>query len=362
MRINEHFYQSSESYKAPADLAFYDVKKHESIAVHGLYDYKAQMGFPRMPKSVAEATNARVACLYSNPAGGRVRFKTDSGRIAIRAKYPNLTPRTILTGQVSTGFDIYIRENGIPTFYAALYPPVDMTEDGYEKCVPLKEGEKEIEIYLPIYNDLQSLEIGLDAGARLEAPTPYSHSAPILYYGSSITQGASASRPGNVYSAILARRFDTDFLNLGFAGGACGEAAIAEYMASLSPSVFVCDYDYNAPSVEHLAATHLPLYRTMRAAHPELPIILITKPILLACGDNPDNDRRREIIYETYRTARAEGDGRIYILDGKEAFAPYEAGMGCADGVHPNDFGMWVYAENIARILKNELGFKECEK
>lgn len=358
MKINEHFYQNSESYKVPEDLVFYDVKKHESIAVHGIFDYKEQMGFPRMPRSVAEATNARVAALYTNPAGGRVRFKTNSTRLALRATYPNLTPRSILTGQASTGFDIYVRENGRPTFYAAPYPPVDMT-DGYEKCITLGAGMHEIEIYLPIYNDLASLAVGLDEGAYLASPTPYTKKTPILYYGSSITQGASASRPGNVYSAILSRRFDTDFINLGFASGACGEAAIAEYMACLSPSVFICDYDYNAPSAEHLAATHLPLYRTMRAANPDMPILLITKPILLACSDNADNDRRREIIYETYRTARSEGDRNVYILDGKEMFAPYEAGMGCADGVHPNDFGMWVYAESIAKFLKNDLGWKE---
>ncbi len=361
MKINEHFYKNSESYKVPEDTVFYDVKENEAISVHGLYDYRSQNGFPRLPKAVAEATNMRVRCLYTNPAGGRVRFKTNSKRLAIKAKYPNLTPRSILTGQVSTGFDIYIRKNGVPTFYAALYPPVDM-EDGYEKSIALGEGEAEIEIYMPLYNDLESLSVGLDSGAYLAAPTPYTHSIPILYYGSSITQGASASRPGNVYSAILSRRFDADFINLGFASGALGEASIAEYMANLSPSVFVLDYDYNAPSAEHLEATHLPLYRRIRAAHPETPIILITKPILLACGDNSDNDRRRAIIYETLRIARAEGDKNIYALDGKEMFAPYETGMGCADGVHPNDFGMWVYAENIAKILKNDLGWEECEK
>lgn len=357
MKINEHFYKNSPFYRAPEDLVFYDVKKHESIAVHGILDDKAQTGFPRMPRAVAEATNERVACLYTNPAGGRVRFKTDSARLALRATYPNLTPRSILTDQASMGFDVYLYENGVPTFYAAPYPPVDMT-DGYEKCITLGKGEHEVEIYLPIYNDLVGLAIGLDAGASLAPPTPYTRNRPMLYYGSSITQGASASRAGNVYSAILERRFDTDFINLGFASGACGEEAIGAYMASLSPSVFVCDYDYNAPSAAHLAATHLPLYRKMRAAHPTLPIILITKPILLACADNEDNDRRREIICETYRTARAEGDKNVYLIDGKQMLARYEAGMACADGVHPNDLGMLAYADAITRILQNELGWE----
>lgn len=259
------------------------------------------------------------------------------------------------------GFDVYVRRNGVLTFHSAPYPPMDMT-DGYEKCVTLGEGEHEVEIYMPLYNDLKNLYIGIDMGASLDAPTPYTYEKPILYYGSSITQGASASRPGNAYPSMLERRFDADFINLGFASGALGEPSVAEYMKGLSFSAFVCDYDYNAPSAEHLEKTHLPLYRTIRAAHPDAPILLITKPILLACADNADNDRRRAIIYETYNRAISEGDSNVCILDGKEIFAPYESGVGCADGVHPNDFGMWVMAQSIGEIFRNNFGFKERKR
>lgn len=362
MEITKHFYKSSENYKAPEDLVFFDIGENETVSVHGLYGSVARDGFCRLPRAVAEATNPRVASLYTNPSGGRVRFKTNSTRMAVRAKYPNLTPRSILTAQASMGFDIFVSEGGAPTLHSVPYPPIDMTAKGYEKCVTLGEGTHEVEIYLPLYNDLASLAIGLDGGATLEAPTPYAERAPILFYGSSITQGASASRAGNAYPAMLERRFHTDFLNLGFASGALGEAAIAEYMASLSFSVFVCDYDYNAPSAEHLAKTHWPLYEKIRASHPKTPILLITKPILLAAADNEENDRRRAIIRQTYERARASGDQSVYLLDGKALFAPYEAGVGCADGVHPNDLGMWVMAEGVGNILKNELGWREYTK
>lgn len=362
MEITQHFYKSSPIYKAPEHTLFYDVRRDGRFAVHGLYDYKTEKTFKRMPTEVAERVNPRVAHLHLNTAGGRVRFRTNSQRLTVKATYPLLTPRSILTEQASMGFDIYLFQNGAYTFHAAPYPPVDMTEAGYEKCTSLGEGEHEVEIYLPLYNGLDSLLIGLDQGASLEAPIPYTDRAPVLYYGSSITQGASASRPGNAYSAMLERRFHTDFINLGFASGGCGENAIAEYMASLSFSAFVCDYDYNAPTEEHLEKTHLPLYRTLRAAHPEAPILLITKPILLDASDNEENAHRREIIYATYRRALAEGDRHIYLIDGKEIFAPYRGGVCCADGVHPNDLGMWVYAESIAKILKNDLGWKEFGK
>ncbi len=361
MEVTKHFYKDSESYTVPQNIVYHDVRENENLCVFGLYDYRSERTFKRMPTEVAETVNARVRHLHTNPAGGRVRFKTNSKSLAIKAKYPRLTPRSILTEQASMGFDVYVKRNGVYTFHSAPYPPIDMM-DGYEKCIRLGEGECEVEIYMPLYNDLDGLCIGIEKGATLEAVAPYTHSTPILYYGSSITQGASASRPGNAYSAIVERRFDADFLNLGFASGALGEKTMADYMASLSFSVFVCDYDYNAPSAEHLGKTHLPLYRTIRASHPDTPILLITKPILLAYSDNAENDRRREIIYETYRRAVSEGDRNVYILDGKEMFAPYEPGVACADGVHPGDFGMWVMAENIARVLKNDLGWKEQGK
>ena len=361
MEVTKHFYKSSESYAVPKGIVYHNVRENGNISVFGLYNYRTEQTFKRMPTAVAETVNDRVRHLHTNPAGGRVRFKTDSKKLAIKAEYPRLTPRSILTAQTSMGFDIYLRKDGVFTFHTALYPPIDMT-DGYEKCMHLGEGEHEVEIYMPLYNDLDSMYIGIEEGATLEATAPYTHSVPILYYGSSITQGASASRPGNAYSAIVERRLDADFINLGFASGALGEKAMADYIASLSFSAFVCDYDYNAPSAEHLEATHFPLYQTIRASHPDTPILLITKPILLAYSDNADNDRRRRIIYETYRRAEAAGDRNIYLLDGKEMFAPYEAGMACADGVHPGDFGMWVMAENIVRVLKNALGRKEMGK
>ena len=351
MEVTRHFYKDSESYAVPKNIVYYDVRENENLAVFGLYNYRSERTFKRMPTAVAKTVNDRVRHLHTNPAGGRVRLKTNSTRLAIKAEYPRLTPRSILTAQASMGFDIYLKKDGVFTFHTALYPPIDMT-DGYEKCMQLGKGEHEVEIYLPLYNDLDRLYIGIDEGATLGAAAPYTHTLPILYYGSSITQGASASRPGNAYSAIVERRLDADFVNLGFASGALGEKAMADYIASLSFSALVCDYDYNAPSAEHLEATHLPLYQRIRASHPDTPILLITKPILLAYSDNADNDRRREIIYETYRYAVSHGDRNIYILNGKEMFAPYEAGISCADGVHPGDFGMWVMAENVTRVLK----------
>lgn len=112
----------------------------------------------------------------------------------------------------------------------------------------------------------------------LKQAPKYAVKKPVVYYGSSITQGACASRPGNCYESILSRRLDCDYINLGFSGSAKGEDAIVDYIIGLDMSVFVMDYDYNAPTPEHLEKTHSKMFKAIRAEHPTLPIIIMPRP------------------------------------------------------------------------------------
>ena len=71
-------------------------------------------------------------------------------------------------------------------------------------------------------------------------------------------------------------------------------------MASLDYSVFVSDYDHNAPNPEYLAQTHEKLYKTIRAAHPDVPVVFVGRPdFWLTVKENP---YRRDVIYTTYKT------------------------------------------------------------
>jgi hypothetical protein len=138
-----------------------------------------------------------------------------------------------------------------------------------------------------------------------------------------------------------------DYINLGFSGNAMGEDEIANYIASLDMSVFVCDYDYNAPTAEHLAATHDKLYRKVRAAHPSLPIIFLTRPR----PHYRDIDLRSfEVVKKTYEQAVTDGDKNVSFIDGRSLFAI--AGTdGTVDATHPNDLGFLSMASRIAEVL-----------
>jgi len=304
----------------------------------------------RVPRDVAERTNSGVLTLCTNTAGGRVVFRTDSGRVAIIAKYGEAVyhgSHFPLTGSV--GLDLYEGRK----FLGGFVPPYDMPNKAYESVVaiPGERVERELTINLPLYSDLTELYIGLDEDATLLAASPYKYEKPVVYYGSSITQGGCASRPGSAYQAHLTRWLDTDHINLGFSGSAKGEDSIVDYMASLDMSVFVSDYDHNAPTVEHLDKTHLLLYRKIRAAHPDIPIIFVTRPNGILTEDRL---KRKAVIKKTYDTALAEGDKNVYFLDMAEAM-PFEGDEGTVEGSHPTDLGFYFMAKALYPILKEAL-------
>ncbi len=122
------------------------------------------------------------------------------------------------------------------------------------------------------------MELGFPEGITPEKPAPYRMEKPVLFYGSSITQGGCASRPGNCCSAMVSRLLDCMIWNLGFSGNAKGEAELAEYIANVPLGAMVYDYDHNAPSADHLERTHLPFLRTILEKQPELPVVIVSRP------------------------------------------------------------------------------------
>ena len=336
------------------DVVFYDVRK-EPFAVYGLYDYRNEPDFKRLPDEVANTVNKGVAGLAYHTAGGRVRFSTDSDYVAIRAEMPKIgrMPHFALTG--SSAFDLYVDDpqTGITRFYKEFRPAVDFT-GGYESIV--RFGEKKLRhftVHFPSYSRVRNLQIGLQQGAALGEGMQYRNDTPVVYYGSSITQGGCASRPGNSYQNVIAQRMGLDYINLGFSGSGKGEPEIAEYMASLDMMAFVCDYDANAPTVEHLWGTHLPLYQAVRAKHPDIPYIMISR--VHVDRNYADTLERRDVIIDTYRYAREQGDRNVYFIDGESVFRGKYANMCTVDGCHPNDLGFALMADAIGATLERAM-------
>lgn len=328
------------------DVAFYDVRK-APFKVHGLIYENGK--FRRLPEEVAAATNEGVHELHAKTTDGRVRFKTNSPYVAIHAEMPivaNGSPQS--AGAANGGFDLYIRKNGEYRYAKTFLPPSNMTS-GYESIVDWGTSEvRDITIYFPRHSEVSSLCIGLSESAEVWEPEPYTIEKPIVFYGSSITQGGCSSRAGTIYTSISARQFDADHLNLGFSGNAKGETVMAEYIKTLDMSMFVLDYDHNAANAEHLLKTHEPFFKIIRDAHPELPILIMSRPVYYL---SPGEITRLEVIRATYEHALERGDKNVYFLDGPTLMA-LAKDEGTVDGCHPTDWGFFSMAQAVCGVLE----------
>lgn len=326
------------------NIKFYDIKQ-PPFKIHGVFYDSGK--YRRIPESVAKTINDGVYALHTNTAGGRVRFTTNSPYVAIHAVMPCIgkMPHFALTG--SAGFDLYIGKKYTATFV----PPFEI-QDGYESIVHFDSSEmREITVNFPLYSDIAELYIGVSDNASICSAEPYKLEKPIVYYGSSITQGGCASRPGNSYESIISRRLNADYVNLGFSGSARAEDEIAEYISKLEMSAFVYDYDHNAPTAEHLNKTHGKMFDLIRKENPDLPIILLSRPKFSL---SEDEENRLNIINATYRNAIESGDMNVYMIDGKALMKTAED-EGTVDNCHPNDLGFMSMAKEIGDLLEKIL-------
>ncbi len=335
------------------DVVWFDAKE-SPIQVHGLAVCAKGDRFRRMPQDIADRTNDGVAYLNTNTAGGRIRFRTNSPYIAIKAVMPDNGTMAHITMTGQSGFDLYRSDAGNYAYAGSFIP--GGRNHGYESQKPTDGKWHTYTINMPLYDPVEEVYIGLAASAELDAPEAYTYEKPVLYYGSSITQGGCASRPGNAYQAMISRKLDGDFVNLGFSGSGRGEQVVCDYMASLDPLVFVSDYDHNAPSVEHLEATHYNMYETFRKAHPLTPYVMVSKPDF---NPGTQDEARRAVILASYEKAVANGDKHVYFVDGARLFDGEFRDSCTVDGCHPNDLGFFRMAIGIGAAV--ELAIKEME-
>lgn len=330
------------------DAVFYSLRE-TPFRLYGLFNPGEEEIFRRMPKEYTDRVGEGYTLMMGMTVGARARFKTDSPYIILRAETPSITPYTA-GGTITAmkGFDLYfVGDDGQERYYKSFRPPVTF-EDGYEAILEMPGGMQEMVLYFPMYNQLSNVYLGLASTAKLCAGRKYKEEKPILFYGSSITQGCCTSRTGNVYSSILGRMLDCDTINLGVSGGAKGQLPTAEYISGLSLSAFVYDYDYNAPSLAFLQETYMPFIQIIREKQPELPIVLVS----MISRTYPELDERKAFIRSQYEAMRTHGDKNIYFIDGQTMIGDTEWDVTTADVTHPNDFGFWRMAQGMEPVLR----------
>lgn len=358
-QIDKRFAASEALVKRFPTIKMYELTQSEA-KVYGLHHTGEDGVFSRMPVELADSINPSISTLSRHTAGGRIRFRTDSPFVAIRAKRLNGFYMRHMPLSGSTGCDIIVGR-GKDAYTIKMCAPIRVDDDWFEdgeKVMP--KGEefvkemRDITVTLPLYGGLSEFYIGIDENSTLLAPEPYTHGK-VAFYGSSVTQGGCATRSGNSFDVIISRMMDCDVHNLGFSGSGKGEPEVAHYIASLDLAAFVMDYDHNAPNPEHLEATHKPFFEIIRAAHPELPVIFMSR-VRPETSTREESNKRREIIKATYLDAVAKGDKNVYFIDGETVFPKDERDFCTVDGAHPNDLGFMYMAKAIMPYLRKVFG------
>jgi hypothetical protein len=336
------------------DVASVDIRT-APIEINGFAWLKTNKTFNRFPEDRLHLLRKDLHGLQTNTSGGMVRFRTDSdliGAEVVLTEYINMQ-HMARTG--SNGVDIYLGVGADARFMRVIYPGDAAAYEGYYKLPSETPGEiRQWTLHMPLYDGVASMKILLRPGAKLLPPIPFAIPKPILFYGSSITQGGCASRPGNNYTTIIARTLDAEQINLGFSGNALGDPEVASMIAELDLSAFIMDYDYNAPSVDYLAKTHKPFYDAIRKARPDLPIVLSSKPDFEM--DVQLNSERRRVILDTFDQAISAGDKNVWFIDGERMFGTEGRDACTVDGTHPNDLGFWRMAQYMLPTIRKALG------
>ncbi len=288
-------------------------------------------------------------------SGACVRFSTDSRGLCVlwELEFGGMMPHFALTGQC--GLELFEETDDGVRQVKQLIPAVGTNgaKPMQSAFVALPGGMRHYVLYLPLYNGFRQFSLGFEPGAKIGGGRTPRIEKPMVFYGSSITQGGCATKTGSCYTNLLARRLDAALHCLGFSGRAKGEPAMAECIAAMDMSVFIMDYDHNAPDAAYLAATHEPFFRIIREKQPELPIVLMSRPDF---DQDPALCReRRSVILRTYVNALNAGDRHVYFVDGESCFGPSDRDMCTVDGCHPNDLGFLRMADALEPVLRRIL-------
>lgn len=327
------------------------------LRVYGVPHFEETHRLERLPAELREKLDLPDTCgmdhLGSRTMGARVGFCTDAREITVGMKLETLAPDPGMGRYACSSLAVYFGK-GESWRFAGLVCP-----ESWEDMTPsrsfVRQGDMEdVMIYLPRNEIVSDLWVEVGDGSEVCEPTGYRfEEKPLVYFGSSITEGGHAAVVTNAYSELLSRWVDADYYDLGFSGSCHGQLELADYICGLEPGVLFYDYDHNAPTADYLLATHEPFFRRIRELMPELPVIMMTAPNYAYM---PEADRRREIIRRTYENALAAGDERVWFVDGKDYFTGRDAHVCTTDTIHPNDFGFHLMAEKLYPVLKEAMG------
>ncbi|HBG78141.1 MAG TPA: hypothetical protein DDW84_04730 [Phycisphaerales bacterium] len=331
-------------------LTWFDAKV---IGVEGKGWTDTEGYYERVPaKAKGILTNA--ALNYGKHSSGLyVRFVTDSNTISARWKLRNKELSMFhMTAVGVSGLDLYVHDNNTWRL-VGIGRPLQFPVNECVLAGDIIPGTYEYILYLPLYNTVEQLEIGVDPGSMF-AKASKQTVKPIVFYGSSIVQGACASRPGMSHVAILGRRMNRPTINFALAGNALMEPEVADLLCELDPAVYVLDAVPNC-HVGCLNANFEKFVVKIRSAHPDTPLIFfeeICYPNEFHTLQKPTQNDNITFL-KLFKQLQDKGVKNIYYITSKDFIGT--DGEAFVDLIHPTDLGFMRMADALEPVLKRAI-------
>ncbi len=298
----------------------------------------------RLPQSARDRVPKGVWTRGVAPDGGRIRFSCPTTRLALRVEVVNAQKKLAY-------FDAYIDAEFAGSAGSAGPKTAELVLFAGRNPRP-----KNLTIYLPNTSEVRVLAVGVDPGAALGPPPPFARPEPFICYGSSVLQGTGSDHPSKTYPAVLARRLNLDFINLGFGGSGKAEPAVVALVNRPEACGFLFDLgkSYGSQTQEPYAR----MLADIRTQHPTTPIFVVT-PIYSTKeatekGYREKSENLRTLMRDAALARRQAGDRNVHVLEGLELFgAPDQALF--KDPLHPNDEGNELMGNRLVPLVEPKI-------
>lgn len=348
------------------DLYYIDPRINDSIKIYGLYWFDEDKRYRRLSKKLDEILpklEGSVDVLAGNSTGGIAAFYSNTNilKIKVRLAFKFHMGHMPYTGQA--GFDLYIG-NSYKDMKFYRTSNFDFNKYEYEFTFfnhkELSETNKLYVLNFPLYATVEEILIGVNNESNIiPCNNLFSDDEKIVFYGTSITQGGCASRPGMSYTQILSRMLGIECLNYGFSGNGKGHIEIAQALSEIkNVKMFVLDYEANA-TFDRLKATLDNFVKCLRKQYPTTPIIIISK-IQMYLEFHDENYKKNEKMVRNYQKnyVKKSNDDNLYYIDGSKVLGKTNISEKTVDGCHPTDYGFISMAEYLYPIINKIISNK----
>lgn len=338
---------------AEAKVQWHDLRE---FGVEGRAFDDTEVFYDRLPARAKDLVRGAVWNLSRDSAGMAGRFVTDATTIQARWELKDAgldMPHMPATGV--SGLDLYVKGDDGKWRWLANGRPTKYPVNAANLVSGIPADTREYLLYLPLYNGVKKVEIGIPPDNKITkaAAYPKNKRKPLLFYGTSITHGACASRPGMTHSAMLGRRFGRPIVNLGFSGNGRMEIELARLIAEVDAAVYIIDCLPNIDAKTTAARTE-PLVKHLREKRPDIPILLVEDRNYSNSFLIPSKKRRNETSQAALKSAcerlKQAGVKKLYYLEGKNMLGDDHDGT--VDSSHPNDLGFWRQANHFEEALR----------